>query len=243
MPSTAVPVPCTAARDDPAATPLPAVARRLALAEDVPALLQDVISAVPALVAAADRASASARQKGEPGAVAATDLPTRLSVVRQYELGEGPAVAAATGEQDIVLVTDLSAEDRWPRWRAGLGDQLPVGSLVSFRLDTGLGMRGSLTFYSARRGAFDGTAVGVGSALAVHATAALTAVGKRENLRLALGSRDIIGQAKGILMERHRLTADEAFALLIAASQRTNRKLRDVAEELALTGELPHERR
>ena len=57
-------------------------------------------------------------------------------------------------------------------------------------------------------------------------------------MRLALANRDIIGQAKGILMERHRITADEAFALLSERSQRANRKLKDVARQLAETGTL-----
>ena len=55
----------------------------------------------------------------------------------------------------------------------------------------------------------------------------------------AVESRDVIGQAKGILMERHKLTADEAFDRLRAASQRCNRKVVELARELAETGEWP----
>jgi AmiR/NasT family two-component response regulator len=51
-------------------------------------------------------------------------------------------------------------------------------------------------------------------------------------------TRDLIGQAKGILMERHRVTGDQAFKLLVRASQATNTKLRDIADELVATGEL-----
>lgn len=58
-------------------------------------------------------------------------------------------------------------------------------------------------------------------------------------LHSALDSRDLIGQAKGILMERYRLTPDDAFALLARASQETNVKLREVAAELTRTGALP----
>ncbi|MCW2636307.1 MAG: Two-component response regulator receiver and and CheY domain, partial [Blastococcus sp.] len=54
-----------------------------------------------------------------------------------------------------------------------------------------------------------------------------------------LSHRDVIGQAKGILMERHRLTAHQAFDLLVRTSSTTNRKLRDIADELAETGQLP----
>lgn len=58
------------------------------------------------------------------------------------------------------------------------------------------------------------------------------------NLRVALESRDVIGQAKGILMERYKISDREAFDLLVMASQRTHHKLRAVAEELTATGEL-----
>ena len=59
-----------------------------------------------------------------------------------------------------------------------------------------------------------------------------------EHLREALGTSRLIGMAIGILMERHRVTADDAFALLTAASQRENRKLRVLADRLVLTGSL-----
>jgi AmiR/NasT family two-component response regulator len=58
------------------------------------------------------------------------------------------------------------------------------------------------------------------------------------NLRAALANRDLIGQAKGVLMERHKITADEAFAMLRAVSNDTNVKVVEVAERVALTGEL-----
>jgi AmiR/NasT family two-component response regulator len=60
-----------------------------------------------------------------------------------------------------------------------------------------------------------------------------------DNLQLALEFRAVIDQAKGILMERHKLTADQAFQLLARRSMTTNRKLRDVADQLVLTGQLP----
>ena len=62
---------------------------------------------------------------------------------------------------------------------------------------------------------------------------------KVEGLEEALLSRDVIGQAKGILMERHHLTADQAFEELRQASQKRNRKVRDMAAELAETGLWP----
>lgn len=74
---------------------------------------------------------------------------------------------------------------------------------------------------------------------ASHAAIALAGAQQEERLRTAIASRDLIGQAKGILMERFKITADEAFRVLVGASSRTNRKLLDIAEELCATGELP----
>ncbi len=62
---------------------------------------------------------------------------------------------------------------------------------------------------------------------------------KVEGLEEALLSRDVIGQAKGVLMERLHLTPDQAFEELRSASQKLNRKVRDIAAELADTGEWP----
>ena len=71
------------------------------------------------------------------------------------------------------------------------------------------------------------------------AAVALAGAQHEENLRTGMAHRDVIGQAKGILMERHKLTADLAFAALVRASSVTNRKLLDIAEELVSTGHLP----
>jgi len=59
------------------------------------------------------------------------------------------------------------------------------------------------------------------------------------NLQVALQSRAVIDQAKGVLMERHKITADEAFQALTHASMAQNRKLRDIADHLVRTGQLP----
>ena len=74
---------------------------------------------------------------------------------------------------------------------------------------------------------------------AAHAAEAVAGAEHEGNLRSAVSSRDVIGQAKGILMERHRLTADQAFAVLARVSQEMNRKLVDVARELTDTGTVP----
>jgi len=102
-----------------------------------------------------------------------------------------------------------------------------------------------MNLYSRRPHAFDGEGQEIGQIFAGHAAVALAGAEHEEQLRAGMNSRDLIGQAKGILMERFRLTAQQAFDVLSRVSQELNRKLVDVAAELTETGALPpqHPRR
>jgi AmiR/NasT family two-component response regulator len=97
---------------------------------------------------------------------------------------------------------------------------------------------GSVSLYATDPRAFSLADDNVARLFASQAALALAEAHRADQLRQALSSRDIIGQAKGILMERHRVTADEAFRLLSMSSQRVNRKLADVARILTETGTL-----
>ncbi len=78
---------------------------------------------------------------------------------------------------------------------------------------------------------------------AAHAAVAMSGARREEQFTHAAAVRDLIGQAKGILIERHKLTGDQAFAALVRVSQHTNTKLVDAAARLVETGELPSRRR
>ncbi len=95
---------------------------------------------------------------------------------------------------------------------------------------------GALNLFSTVPDAFDEEAEHVALLFAAHAAVAMADAQELERVRSALGTRDTVGQAKGILMERFKLTPDQAFALLVRASQTSNRKLHEVAEELATPG-------
>ena len=114
-----------------------------------------------------------------------------------------------------------------------------VGSLLSFQLFVTGDNLGALNLYATQPHAFDEESESVGLVFASHASIALAGAQQEERLRTAIASRDLIGQAKGILMERFRITADQAFRVLVGASSRTNRRLADIAAELCSTGELP----
>jgi AmiR/NasT family two-component response regulator len=74
---------------------------------------------------------------------------------------------------------------------------------------------------------------------AAHAAVALRSAQDKQSLRIAMTTRNLIGQAQGILMERFKMTAEQAFAVLARVSQQTNVKLRDVAQRLIDTGQTP----
>jgi hypothetical protein len=111
--------------------------------------------------------------------------------------------------------------------------------MLSFQLYVEGDNLGALNLYSRRPNAFDDESEHVGLLFASHAAIAFSDARKVEQLQHGLITRDLIGQAKGILMERFKITSAQAFTLLVRVSQHTNRKLRDVAKELANTGQLP----
>lgn len=157
----------------------------------------------------------------------------------QYETGQGPCVHAAV--DGVVRSDDLDNEPRWPRF-APHAVEMGIRSMLSFHLYARNDTIGALNIYARAADAFNESSVHMGTLLATHAAVALTQTKKEANLRIALESRDVIGQAKGILMERFKIDNAAAFDLLIAVSQHTHRKLRDIAEDLATTGSLHDDR-
>jgi GAF domain-containing protein len=113
-----------------------------------------------------------------------------------------------------------------------------IGSMLSLQLYVSGDNLGALNLHSTAPDAFNAESEHVGLLLAAHAAVAMASAQREEHLLRAMETRDLIGQAKGILMERHKITANQAFSLLIRASQNTNNKLRDVANHLTVTGEI-----
>ena len=101
--------------------------------------------------------------------------------------------------------------------------------MLCFRLFVEGDTLGALNLYSKAGNAFGQESRTVGLVFAAHAAIALSSAIHDEQMEEALQSRDLIGQAKGILMAREGITADQAFDMLRRASQRLNVKLRDVA--------------
>ncbi|MBX9392095.1 GAF and ANTAR domain-containing protein [Streptomyces sp. TRM72054] len=152
----------------------------------------------------------------------------------QGELGEGPCFDAArrTNGERLFRITDMTKpQPEWPRF-APAARELGVGSMMGFLLYTRDDEFGALNLYSGRPGAFTPEMETAGWLLASHAAVALASARTVDQLEHALDTRHAIGEAMGILRERHHLSEDEAFDVLRRISQTHNVKLRDVAQSI-----------
>jgi transcriptional regulator with GAF, ATPase, and Fis domain len=165
-----------------------------------------------------------------------TDELVRATDQAQYDTGQGPCLNSVY-EEKTVRVTDMRAEQRWPVF-AKRAAELGVCSMLSIQLYVTGDNLGALNLYSEAVEAFDDESEHVGLLLAAHAAIAMAGAQQQEQLVQAITTRDLIGQAKGILMERYKITGEQAFQLLVLASQHTNVKLAEVARKLVETGEL-----
>lgn len=195
-------------------------------------------AAVQAVPAAADAGiSFITHNTGVEARAPTSHRPAALDQL-QNQLGQGPCLRALRAE-DTVHIPDMAAEGRWPRFAAAASEH-GVGAMFSLRLYVTTDNKlGALNLYADTPHAFDDESMTIARIFAVHAAIALAAAERETHLEAALRGRDRISQAKGILMERYKLTPDQAFTLLARASSSTNRKLRDVAEQIATTGDIP----
>lgn len=219
------------------------VARRLQGEHgDVESTLRAITAAAVRTVPHADDCGISyvvGRRKVEPRAWT-TDLARTVDSV-QERLGQGPCLDAAWHQQ-ILRVDDVGADGRWPEFGRKAAE-LGVGSMLCFSLFVAGDQLGALNLYARARRAFDDESQEIGLLFATHAAIALAGAEHEADLRIGMSNRDVIGQAKGILMERHKLTPDQAFGVLAQLSQEMNRKLVDIARELTETGSVPRGRR
>jgi hypothetical protein len=176
-----------------------------------------------------------------PATVATTDdVPPQVDAL-QYKLGEGPCLTATTAD-DVVHADDLTGDRQWPVFAAAAVRNTPVRSMISVRLALSADDRAAMNFYSHRPYAFDDTDFAIAAIFAPFAAMALQSALREKQaaqLHIALNSSRQIGTAIGILMARELITSEQAFSQLSRASQELNRKLRDIAAEVAETGALP----
>ena len=214
---------------------------------DLARSLQDednVVDTLDGIVAAAVKTVPGAQYAGITEVRARRQLVTRAAsheVARevdraQYHTGQGPCVDAVY-QQKTLRLSDMAQERRWPEFRHRVV-RLGIRSMLAFQLYVVRDNLGALNLYSGETDAFSDESEHVGLLFASHAAVAMVGAQRQQDMDQAIVLRDMIGQAKGILMERHKITADQAFMLLTRASQRTNTKLTAIARCLTETGEL-----
>ncbi|TLH62108.1 hypothetical protein C1S81_05385 [Mycolicibacterium neoaurum] len=209
------------------------LARAVAL-QSVDDVLRDVTTAAIELIPEADTAGILLIGKDSTYESLATtsDLPNKLDEL-QVTFGEGPCMQAAL--DDIVVRTDdFRNEPRWPKYSPAALEH-GVRSGLSFKLYTANRTAGALNLFSFHPNVWTARAETTGLVLAAHAAAAILASRQSEELESAVASRDRIGQAKGIIMERFKIDDVQAFALLRKLSQDSNTKLADIAEQVINT--------
>jgi GAF domain-containing protein len=217
---------------------------------DVDTFIDKIVHLAADVVSPAAGCGVTVRRDGHPfTAAASNDLAAQVDEI-QYGTDEGPCLDAMRGGI-VVHVEDLTRDERWDAYRP---HAIAYGVLSSLSLPLIVDGEslGVLNLYSTTPGAFGGPQRARAEAFAAQAAAALTLslrqVHQREvqhQLAEAMVSSSVIDQAIGILMGQQRCAAAAAFDLLRQASQRRNRKLRDIAAEIIanVSGEPPQPRR
>lgn len=221
------------------------IGRRLSAPHDGKAVMELLVSLAVDQVPAAEYAgiTVGGGDAKRFRTVAATDDLVRRVDAIQYEVGHGPCVDAIV--QDTAFhAANLRTDTRWPEFGPRAVEQTGIVSMFSLRLYLEYDERtiAGLNLYNRHPDAFHDLDATIALLLATHGALALgkaTAQAKATHLEQALKTSRDIGIAMGILMDRHKVTRDQAFDLLRITSQHTHRKLAELAALVADTGELP----
>ncbi len=220
------------------AAALAAMARDLLAQPTVQQTLDHVVGHAVELVDGCEAAGILVIRDGKVHTIAATHALARESDRIQGELGEGPCLNAMLDTEQVFRIPDMTAAaDKWPRY-APAARELGIGSAMGFLLFTEEENLGALNLYSSRPGAFGTRTEHVGWLLASHAAVAFASARNDAQLRDAISTRQDIGEAVGIIMERHKVTEQQAFDLLRKESQTRNVKLRELAHRVTETGDV-----
>jgi GAF domain-containing protein len=144
---------------------------------------------------------------------------------------EGPCLTAAW-EEKTIHVADLETDERFPNYRRDALERTPIRSVMAFQMFIAGETMGALNIYAEEPNAFGQVSRDMGLIFAAHSSVAWNAARRDEQFKRALASRDTIGQAKGMIMERYGVDAVQAFEVLRKLSQDSNVPLVQVATEL-----------
>lgn len=199
--------------------------------------LVEIVLAAVEMIPGCDEGSISVvlDKKSVTSDAASGDLPLVVDAI-QTEVGEGPCLDAVR-LRTTVLASDMASETRWPLF-APRAAEAGAASMLSFHLFVESENLGALNLFARTSGAFTEDSEHIGLLFAAHAAIAYAGAQKLARVQGRGAARVAIGQAQGILIERHKVTSDAAFAMLVRASQARNKKLEAIAEQLVLEGHL-----
>ncbi len=212
------------------------LAEDLTLAPDLMTSAQVVADAAVALVPGVQEASVSLARRGVGiDTLASAGTLPELADAAQVQCGEGPCIQAAWVDK-IARLEDTETDTTWPEF-SRRARALGVRSMLSLQLslprqDEDDERIGAINAYAMQPHAFGAESQRIGLILAVHSSVGIGSAEREEQLRAALDSRDLIGQAKGLIMAQQQVSADTAFALLVRQARDTNTRLRDLAATL-----------
>lgn len=216
-----------------------AAAREMQDERDAGATMDKAVVIAQRVVSGAQEAAISlVHRGGRIDTPAATSEVVRRIDELQYRYDEGPCLDAIR-VQGYARSSDVRTDERWPQWGPAAAEETGVRSMLSFRLFTHADKFGALNLYSRQSDAFDDDDHEHGLAIAAHMAIAIAAAQEISQLKGAIDTRTVIGQATGILMERFDLDAGRAFVVLTRLSSHSNRKLREIAHELVETRQIP----
>jgi transcriptional regulator with GAF, ATPase, and Fis domain len=206
------------------------IADHLSRHDDIGETLASVTASAVELIDGIDYADVLMITDGEFRSVKpTTPMLSELDQLQQ-DAGEGPCLEAVVTDS-IIRCPDLSKDERWPKFAAGAVER-GVYSMLSFQLYTTENGGGALNLFGRKRQTFDTASETIGAMLATQAAIAIIANNRHTQFESALASRDLIGQAKGVLMERFSINSVEAFDMLRTLSQSGNEKLWHVAQRV-----------
>lgn len=206
-------------------------------------MMESLVARAADVVDGTQWASVTLVRSGTPKTLTSSDPAAAQVDAIQYEIGSGPCLDAILDDH-VYLTGDVANDERWPSFGQRAAEEVGLRSVLAFRLVLLNEAReiAGLNLYSSEPDAFGEAAVRQGTMLATQCSllvSAHLASDEADNLARAMASNRDIGVAMGVLMARHGVTRDQAFALLRMASQDLNRKVADIAVEVADSGVLP----
>jgi len=202
------------------------------------AALDDLVRSAAESVPGAQYASITISHRDCLETPSATSRHPKVLDEIQNRQAEGPCLSVAW-EHHTIRIDDLESDTRWPRYRREALSRTPIRSVLSFRLFANKQKAGAFNLYAEQPRAFDDESFEVGISFATHLALAWGILQRDKELRSALASRDVIGQAKGIVIERFGIDDIAAFELLKQISQESNTPLAEIAQSLVRTAYPP----